>query len=165
VGVDYDLILLEYIIMKLVRLSLGALLLLCGLNAHAQIYKWVDENGNTQYTSQPPAALAKSEKKLNIKVRPAAKTDQPSSVAKNLADERTVFDERWKKKKEDKKKQKVAAAAKSKKCFHAQGRLKTYRDTARLTVPNGKGGIQYVDDKLRQKKIAAANKDIATYCG
>ncbi len=151
--------------MKSVTLMLGALLLLYCLNAQTQIYKWVDENGNTQYASQPPAAVAKSEKKLNIKVRPASKTDQPSSVAKNLADERAAFDKRQQKKKEDKKKQKVAAAAKSKKCFHAQGRLKTYRDTARLTVPNGKGGIQYVDDKLRQKKIVAANKDIATYCG
>lgn len=144
---------------------LSALLCFYSISAHAQIYKWVDEQGNTQYSSQPPAATAaRSERKLNIKVRPTPKSEQPVSATKSIADERAEFDKRRKKKMEDKEKRQVEARAKSTKCFHAQGRLKTYRDTARLTVPDGKGGIQYVDDQLRQKKIAAANKDIETYC-
>jgi hypothetical protein len=31
-------------------------------------------------------------------------------------------------------------------------------------VPDGAGGIVFVDDDARQRKIADANKAIATYC-
>jgi hypothetical protein len=39
-----------------------------------------------------------------------------------------------------------------------------YTDSPRLTVPDGSGGIAYVDDDMRQKKIAEANKAVATFC-
>lgn len=144
---------------------LGALLFLCSLNGQAQIYKWIDQNGNTQYSSQPPAAaFAKSEKKLNIKVKSTSKGEQSPNSTQNLVDERAEFDKRQQKKQEDEKKNQAEAEEMNKKCLHAQGRLKTYRDTARLTVPDGKGGIQYVDDALREKTITEINKEIATFC-
>lgn len=40
------------------RIAFGLLLLLVGLAAQAQVYKWVDENGVVHYTDQPPAKNA-----------------------------------------------------------------------------------------------------------
>lgn len=40
--------------------SLGLALLLCAGAASAQMYKWVDANGKTHFTDQPPPASAKT---------------------------------------------------------------------------------------------------------
>ncbi|MBK9662821.1 MAG: DUF4124 domain-containing protein [Nitrosomonas sp.] len=46
-------------------------MLLFSVTAQAQIYKWVDENGKTQYTDQPPPPnVATDVKGLNIKSAP-----------------------------------------------------------------------------------------------
>ena len=39
------------------KIVITLLLVLCNAVASAQVYKWVDENGNTQYGDQPPHAL------------------------------------------------------------------------------------------------------------
>jgi len=39
-----------------------------------------------------------------------------------------------------------------------------YTDTPRMTVPDGTGGITYVDDETRQKRIEEANKAIKALC-
>lgn len=139
------------------------LMLLCSITANAQIYKWVDENGKTQYTDQPPPAAAKEEQKLQI--RSAPMTGNHESVkSSNPTEERLEFDKRRQQKKEEETKQQAKAEENKKKCIDAQGQLRIYTDSPRLTVPDGAGGITYVDDETRQKKIAEANKAIAEFC-
>lgn len=47
---------------------LGFIILLNASTASAQIYKWIDEHGKTQYTDRPPPPDVKAEgKRLNIK--------------------------------------------------------------------------------------------------
>ncbi|TJZ77492.1 DUF4124 domain-containing protein [Chitiniphilus eburneus] len=45
--------------MKRLTLLTGALLLIWAASAEAALYRWVDENGNTQYSDKPPAAQPK----------------------------------------------------------------------------------------------------------
>ncbi len=140
------------------------LLVFCAV-AHAQIYKWVDQDGNIQYTDQPPSAgSAQKERKLKIKSTPASPADNKSTVPKSLAEERAEFDKRRLDKHEAESKRQAEIEVNNQKCMHAQGKLKTFRDSARLTMPDGKGGIQYVDDDLRQKNIEEAKKNISTFC-
>src|SRR4030065_1148921 len=137
------------------------LILLFSVTANAQIYKWVDENGKTQYTDRPPpSGVAKEGQRLNIKSAPASVNNE-TSRAKNLAEERLEFDKRQQQKKEAEISQQAKAQEDKKKCIDAQGQLRIYTDSPRLTVPDGAGGITYVDDEMRQKKIAEANKAIA----
>lgn len=140
------------------------LILLFSVTANAQIYKWVDENGKTQYTDRPPpSGVVKEGQRLNIKSAPASVNNE-TDRARNLAEERLEFDKRQQQKKEAEISQQAKAQEDKKKCIDAQGQLRIYTDSPRLTVPDGSGGITYVDDEMRQKKIAEANKAIAAFC-
>lgn len=140
------------------------LILLFSITVNAQIYKWVDENGKTQYTDlPPPPGVAKEGQRLNIKSSPISGNNE-TSKSKNLAEERLEFDKRQQQKKEEEVKQQAKAEENKKKCIDAQGQLRLYTDSPRLTVPDGAGGIAFVEDDARQKKIADANKAVATFC-
>ncbi len=142
--------------------AVTVIVLLLSTSTYAQIYKWVDKNGKTQYTDQPPPPdAAKEEKRLNIKSGPAAGSQDKS---RSLSEEREEFDKRRQQQREEDAKQQAKSEENKKKCLDAQTQLKMYTDSPRLTVPDGAGGMMYADDDLRQRKIADANKAIAAYC-
>lgn len=139
------------------------LILFLSVTAHAQVYKWVNEQGKTQYTDQPPPGAAKDRQRLNLKsTSPSTHTE--SSKSKSLSEERVEFDKRRQQRKEEEVKQLAKGEENKKKCIDAQTQLRIYTDSPRLTVPDGSGGITYVDDDLRQRKINDANKAISTFC-
>lgn len=142
--------------------AVTVIVLLLSTSAYAQIYKWVDKNGKTQYTDQPPPPdAAKEEKRLNIK---SGSTAGSQDKSRNLSDEREEFDKRRQQQREEDAKQQTKSEESKKKCIDAQTQLKIFTDSPRLTVPDGAGGTMYADDDLRQRKIADANKAIAAYC-
>lgn len=140
------------------------LIVLFSITVNAQIYKWVDESGKTQYTDvPPPPGVAKEGQRLNIKSSPISGNNE-SSKSRNPGEERLEFDKRQQQKREKDAKQQAKAEESKKKCIDAQGQLRLYTDSPRLTVPDGTGGIVFVDDDARQRKISDANKAIATFC-
>lgn len=140
------------------------LILLFSVTAHAQIYKWVDENGKIQYTDLPPPSnVTKEGQRLNIKSGAVSKNNE-TSKPKNLTEDRLELDKRQQQRKDDEAKQQAKVEEGKKKCMEAQTRLRMYTESPRLTVPDGAGGIAYVDDDTRQKKIDEANKAIAASC-
>ncbi|MBS0298790.1 MAG: DUF4124 domain-containing protein [Proteobacteria bacterium] len=140
-----------------------AIVLLLSTNTYAQIYKWVDKNGRTQYTDQPPPPdAAKEEQKLHINKSAPAAGNQDRT--RNFSEEREEFDKRRQQRREEEAQQQAKSEESKKKCIDAQTQLRIYTDSPRLTVPDGAGGLTYVDDDLRQRKIADANKAVATHC-
>lgn len=140
------------------------LIVLFSISVNAQIYKWVDESGKTQYTDvPPPPGVAKEGQRLNIKSSPISGNNE-SSKSRNPGEEKLEFDKRQQQKREEDAKQQAKAEENKKKCIDAQGQLRLYTDSPRLTVPDGAGGIVFVDDDARQRKISDANKSIATFC-
>jgi len=149
------------------RLTIMLLLLMFSFVASAQVYKWVDADGNTQYTDQPPpSGAAQDEKKLDIKPAPPSSSNRHQSNSADVVDDDKPqsFSERRTARKEAKVEKERAAEELNQKCIHAQGQLKMYRDTPRLRVPDGNGGVVYVDDNVREKHIQEAQKNIAAYC-
>jgi hypothetical protein len=68
---------------------LAALLALC---AHAEVYKWVDEKGQTQYGEMPPADAATT----RMKVPPPsdAPAEKPAEKPKDTATKQPTAEER-----------------------------------------------------------------------
>jgi len=151
------------------RLTIILLLLMFSFVASAQVYKWVDADGKTQYTDQPPpAGAAQDEEKLTIKSAPSSAqmnklsdTDTKDEVA---PDKMQSFSERRTARKEAKEEKEKKAAELQQKCVQAKGQLSMYRDTPRLRMPDGQGGVAYVEDNVREKHIQEAQKNIAAYC-
>ncbi|MER2512100.1 MAG: DUF4124 domain-containing protein [Nitrosomonas ureae] len=144
--------------MRIVVFTVVALLFSASVSA--QIYKWTDETGKIHYTDQPPPPHVNTkEQQLNINTAPAA-----SNQSNALSDEREEFEKRRKQRQENEAKDQAQAEIDKKKCTEAQTQLRMYADSPRLTIPDGTGGIVYVDDDLRQRRIDDANKAIATFC-
>ncbi len=144
--------------MRIVVFTVTALLFSASVSA--QIYKWTDETGKIHYTDQPPPPHVNTkEQQLNINTTPSA-----GSQSNALSDEREEFEKRRKQRQENEAKDQAQAEINKKKCTEAQTQLRMYADSPRLTIPDGAGGIVYVDDDLRQRRIDDANKAIATYC-
>ena len=80
----------------MLRIIFTVLLFVFSIVANGELYKWVDNDGKTQYTDQPPpAGAAATEKKLEIKLAPV----QPAGVKdkkarKNLAERELDFKKR-----------------------------------------------------------------------
>lgn len=146
------------------RFIILLLLLIVGVAANGQVYKWVDADGKTQYTDQPPpSGAANDESKLDIRPAPPTSNNNHQTDAVG-EDQKLGFSERRTARKEAKAERERAAEELNQKCIQAQGQLKMYRDTPRLRVPDGNGGVVYVDDNVREGHIKEAQKNIAAYC-
>lgn len=136
-------------------------------SAHGQVYKWVDQDGNTQYTDQPPpSGVVQDESNLDIKTPrpPSSSGSNKVSITEKLDEKMQAFKERRELERKAEAKQKAEAVENRKHCASAKGQLRIFQESPRLTFPDGQGGIVYADDDMRQSKIADAQKDIAAYC-
>jgi hypothetical protein len=150
----------------MLRIIFTVLLFVFSIVANGELYKWVDNNGKTQYTDQPPpAGAATTEKKLEIKLTPVQPADDKAKKArKNLAERELDFKKRLAEKEQEEAKQQKEIKESKKKCTQARSKLKLYQEAPKLTVSDGKGGIVRADDAARQKGIKEAQKEIKSYC-
>jgi hypothetical protein len=143
------------------------LLLLTG-NANGQVYKWVDGRGKVQYSDQlPPAGASKNEEMIDIQSSSQPANDEGKDGTKDAAKK----EQTWKEKRatratreEAKSKQLTEVNMKKENCLRARSNLELLRNSERLSVPDGNGGVIDVDDHLRQQYTAEALNNIATYC-
>ncbi len=150
----------------MLRIIFTVLLFVFSIVANGELYKWVDNNGKTQYTDQPPpAGAATTEKKLEIKLAPVQPADDKAKKErKNLAERELDFKKRLAEKEQEEAKQQKEIKESKEKCIQARYKLKLYQETPKLTVSDGKGGIVRADDAARQKGIKEAQKGIKSYC-
>ena len=150
-------------------------LLAFSFSAQGQLYKWVDKDGKTQYTDQPPPpGAARNEKKLDIKSAPAQpaaakagdkdKADGKASAPQTTAEKDLEFKKRRVAEAEAETKQQEEDKQNKEKCAQAIYRLKIYEESSRIALPDGKGGTTYADDAARQKGTDEAQKDVAASC-
>ena len=146
----------------MLRFGLTLLFVLAPILAHAQLYKWVDENGHTQYSDRPPPAGVKSEKidkGRNVAPPPPA---APGKAAPSAATREMEFRKRQMSaeelQKEEEKKEKEAAA-KQENCDIARSRLKSLEDGGRILKPNKTGEREFMsDDEIAAEKMPARKK-------
>ncbi|MCO6426958.1 DUF4124 domain-containing protein [Nitrosomonas communis] len=141
------------------------LLYLLAGNANGQVYKWVDGMGKVQYSDQlPPAGASKNEKMIDIQSSSQSANDDGKGGTKDIAEKEQPWKEKRAARGEAKSKQLAEANMKKENCLRARSNLELLRNSERLSVPDGNGGIIDVDDHLRQQYTAEALNNIATYC-
>ena len=150
----------------MLRIIFTVLLFVFSIVANGELYKWVDNNGKTQYTDQPPpAGAAITEKELEIKLAPVQPADDKAKKAgKNLSERELDFKKRLAEKEQEEAKQQKEIKESKEKCAQARSKLKLYQEAPKLTVSDGKGGTVRADDAARQKGIKEAQKEIKSYC-
>lgn len=125
------------------------------------MYKWVDKEGNTHYTQQPPPAGIESEK-----LNPPPAFDSSEAV-KTLEEQQEYLDtEREKREKHKKALQRAAddKARLKKNCDSNRARLKSLTDKPRVMSVQADGSVIRLTEEKRQEEIAKAEKAIKEFC-
>jgi hypothetical protein len=133
--------------------------------ALAQQYKWVDQNGRTQYGDTPPAGV----KATPIKPPPGVSSSAPApgkKDAKKLTPEQ-AFQKRQKEEQErtaKAEKEKQEAENKRVNCEQAQATLRTLQSGQRVSSTNAAGERVYMEDSQIAEQRARAEKSVADWC-
>jgi hypothetical protein len=129
----------------------------------AQVYKWVDENGQTQFSQFPPAeanqakkikvesAQSASPSKLNTKLKDVRQKLLEDSVARNTQSEQDKEDEK-------------DAERKAKNCELAKQQLRDLEANGRVYKTLENGEREWYDVKGRDKLISDAKKQVSEHC-
>lgn len=142
-------------------LIIAGLCLLPSQPSLAKTYKWVDENGVTQYTQTPPP---KGDYKSIKTTKPAV---DPETAKKQLQDRVDAYDERRKQAADSKaeaNKQAANTAKKQADCDKAKKNLEYFETHTRIRFTDKDGNVSYLPEEERQKKMAASRENIKKLC-
>ena len=143
--------------------SIGMLciyILLAG-NAQAAIYKWVDENGDVQYSQTPPPSGVAGET-----IEPPPQTVDTETATKQLNEQERQFEELRKQRQEQADKEAQAAdelALQQKNCQMARDRLASY-DRPRVQFVQEDGSRVRGTEEERQEEIKKSEDMIQEFC-
>ena len=145
---------------NITKISLFVCGILFCIAASAEMYKWVDEDGNTHYSQSPPVSDVEVE---TIKPPPTIDIDAANKAleeqkkkADKLKDERLTA-------KEEKKKAEEETAQKQKECDMAKKRLASYQ-RPRVNVKNPDGSLRVIEEEERQAEIKKSKEYIEKAC-
>jgi Domain of unknown function (DUF4124) len=136
--------------------------------AQAQMYKWVDANGQTQYSDRPPPDGVKADKITKTGAAaaapaPAPKGGPPTTAAsrelefrkRQLAQEEKLKDAQQKEKDD---------AAKQENCDIARARLKSLEDGGRILKYDKAGEREYLSSEEIDKEKGPARARVDEAC-
>lgn len=128
----------------------------------AKMYKWVDENGVTQYTATPPPS---GDFKT---IKPPSKPAVDPVKAKGEFDKRLdAFNKRLEEKDKAKKQADEEAAKNAKaqeNCNKARKNLTLLQTKVRVRYTEKDGSTRYLTDKEREANLKRAKDAIKSYC-
>jgi len=142
--------------------------LLC-VNSFAEIYKWVDAEGNVQLTQTPPPAGVEYSTVQGAESPPSpAEPAEAGKVDKAPAKEvKPVSEEAAKKAEEEAKATKEKAqAAKRENCKQAQEQMQTLTANAGILVPDKENPdkLKLLDDEERKKRTEEMQGYVEKFC-
>jgi hypothetical protein len=133
------------------------------LVAFAQMYKWVDENGRTQFSDRPPPPGVK----YTVINAPVPEPNKPVATPKSITQQEIEFRRRRVKEAEEEKKEqenKKKAELLAEECDRAQQRLRNLNDPAPIFSVNKDGGRDYMSAETREAEKQKAKQDVERTC-
>ncbi|MFN2309273.1 MAG: DUF4124 domain-containing protein [Gammaproteobacteria bacterium] len=130
--------------------------------ANAAMYKWVDENGVTQYTQYPPPS-----RDYQTMVPPPPAAEAPAEAQKKLEETLQRQDEARKARAaagEEQQKTAEATARREQNCQNARANLERLTTGGNRRILGPDGVAYYPTDEERQERISKAQKQIEENC-
>ena len=144
-----------FLVRSIDKLLLGIITVLTCSTALAEIYKWLDENGNPQFSDEPPKQG--QYKKLNISPSSAISTSEDApSTSSSMSGEMI---------KKEKAQQELAEKQQllEQECLRAKDYLEAIQ-TAKIYDLNNKGERIYKSDQERANEIKRVERAIKLHC-
>ncbi|HEY2336064.1 MAG TPA: DUF4124 domain-containing protein [Burkholderiales bacterium] len=153
------------------RLSALLLVLLTALGvgfaASAQQYKWVDQNGRTQYGDNPPPGVKATPLRAPAAASSAPATSQSGGKPATAAEQDAAFRKRQEDsaKAADKATQTAGdASQKKEQCARSQEYLRGLESGQRIAVTDKNGERAYLDDDQRASETLKARQMVQQAC-
>jgi hypothetical protein len=136
------------------------LLVLAAGTAHADMFKWTDADGNTQYGQHPPAGVQAE----RLKSAPAPKTAPASKSLQQRVEEMNKRTEESNRRKAEAGQQKQQAANRKINCENARQNIEklNYGGNRLMKMPDG--SYQRLDEKTKQAQLEKNRKAIKEFC-
>ena len=136
------------------------LLVLAAGTAGADMFKWTDANGNTQYGQYPPAGVPAE----RLKSAPAPQSAPQTRSLQERVEEMNKRTEEKNQQKAEAEKKKQAAANRKINCENAHKNIEklNYGGNRRVQMPDG--SYQRLDEKAKQAELEKNNKAIEKFC-
>lgn len=149
----------------LIALVACTTLTLFGLEADAAIYKWVDAQGNTQFSDQPPGGSVEATKVAtpgaNISEGRRAAAQQRRDALKQISEARQEKRSGQAKEKEE---SLAAADTRRQQCDGARVRVALAEQTTHTYTVDANGERQYQASDQRDAEIRQMRADVERYC-
>ena len=129
----------------------------------AEYYRWVDENGNTQFTQTPPPEGLKAEKGM-VRTAPATAPSGKEWLEKKQKNFKDLDKERAQAKEREAEKQKLAADN-ARDCNKIKRRLRVLTETPRVQKVSADGVHTVISGKERQSEIGRMQGLLSEHCG
>ncbi len=146
--------------MRSVQLYL--LLMLAALPATADVYRWVDREGRTQFGDQPPPGAGE---RVNIRAAPAP---EPELAERRLKRQRLLdaFEEERRQQQAATREMRAEQEQRRQYCRKAREQLGTIEASRQLYEEDENGARRYRrwEDKEKQQALAKTRQAISKYC-
>jgi glucan-binding YG repeat protein len=131
-----------------------------------KVYKWVDEEGNVQYSSQKPPSTGAQEIKVKSKPASSARNSEPESEDDKQEDKAKSEEENVKvsSEKEAAEIEQKNEEIRKKNCSIAKRRVATIGQGGRMYEVDEKGERTYWDDTTRAAKMQEAQAQVDEWC-
>ena len=142
-----------------------SLVCLLGLSSqsHARLYKWIDADGNTHYTQQPPPDGIAAE---NIKL-PASVNIDTEQATKSFEEQQKKaqeLSETAEKEEKERIRQEEHADLKKENCKKAKAKLENVQSSGRIRAVDEEGNVIRATEEERQRRIKDAQEKIKKWC-
>lgn len=131
-------------------------------HAYAQVYKWVDENGQTHFSQHPPEKIEAEV----IKTAPAPKVDVEKAQHEidALIKQQAENDKLEQQQREEQQKQAEEMALKAKNCKTARHNLKLYQNSPGRRMTDADGNVTRPSEEDRQEMIQKLKEAVNEFC-
>ncbi len=150
-------------VMKAILLLASLVLALSGAHA-AEIYKYLDENGNVQYTDKPPTLPAQRLQIRNQPTDPAAVQEREQAEQRRRAEADSQRQEQARAAADTQQAEQLTAEDKAKRCLQARERYDTYMNSQKLYEQLPDGERRYLSSQELDATRAAAKATMEVMC-
>jgi len=137
------------------------LLLSGGVSAHAETYRWVDDNGQVHYTDQEQGAKSHAIKSYSTPgTTRAAPQDRMEKTRRLL----NAYQLERQQKREQKAEQQAQQETRRKNCIRARDDLRSYNSYGSIYRLNKDGNRVYLSEQERHSLLQRSREDVARWC-
>jgi Domain of unknown function (DUF4124) len=144
------------------RLCLIAALLLPSAGANAEIYKWVDEHGQTHYSQQAPASGEAVT--IDVPLPPPVDTDSVQDEVQQLIEQQRAAEQAELEAQQAQQSEAERQAAIAENCAIARDNLRLYQDNPGSRLVDENGNVYRLTEEERQQKIQESQQQIEEFC-